>query len=532
MAGKDWWRGAVIYQIYPRSFMDANGDGVGDLKGITSRLDHIADLGVDAVWLSPIFTSPMQDMGYDISDYTDIDPTFGTLEDFDALVARAHALGLKVMIDQVISHSSDQNPLFVESRQSRDNPKADWYVWADPKPDGSPPNNWMSLFGGSAWTWDTQRRQNYLHNFLSSQPDLNFHNPEVREHMLGTMRFWLDRGVDGFRLDVVNFYFHDAELRDNPPLAPPMSDFPVRLFDMQQSIFQKTRPENLEFLQTLRAMMDEYDDRATVGEIGELQRPIETMAAYTSDGRLNMGYSFEMLGQAFDPAHFRTQIETFFASAPNGWPCWAFSNHDVIRHVSRWAAHGVDRASLAKLCAAMILSFEGSICLYQGEELGQTETDLDFDELTDPQGIAFWPGDKGRDGCRTPMVWDHTQPNGGFSKANRTWLPVKPAQLENALSQQAGADSVHAFYRQMLALRRSDADLSAGATRFLEGTDRILAFERGDNLVCLFNPTKEADNIDLDAEAAPVIAQSATLTGKRVELGPNGFAILRKTPAA
>ncbi len=492
MQDQDWWKGSVTYQIYPRSFQDSNGDGIGDLRGIIDRLPQVADLGVDAIWLSPIFTSPMKDMGYDIADYTDIDPSFGTLADFDTLIARAHGLGLKVIIDQVISHSSDQNPLFQESRRSRDNPKADWYVWADPKPDGSAPTNWQSLFGGPAWTWDSRRRQYYLHNFLSSQPDLNFHNPEVQDYMLGIMRFWLERGVDGFRLDVVNFYFHDRLLRDNPVLEPRPVIPAVRPFDMQFSIHQKTQPENLVFLQRLRALLDEYDARTTVGEVGELQRAIETMGAYTSERRLHMAYSFEMLGPVFTPEHFRAQIEAFFATAPEGWPCWAFSNHDVIRHVSRWAQPGQDPVAFAKLCAALLLSLEGSVCIYQGEELGQTETDLSRHEIVDPQGIAFWPDDKGRDGCRTPMTWDQNAPNAGFSQANRTWLPIKDAQRAQARNLQEGDPaSVLSFYKEMLALRRSCEALRTGRTTFLPAPDGVLAFRRGDGVLCAFNLSAE-----------------------------------------
>ena len=250
----DWWRGAVIYQIYPRSFQDSNGDGIGDLVGITERLPYVAELGVDAIWLSPIFTSPMADMGYDVSDYTDIDPIFGSLADFDALLERAHALGLKVIIDQVLSHSSIEHPFFKESRQSRNNPKADWYVWADPKHDGSPPNNWLSIFGGGAWAWEPRRCQYYLHNFLAEQPDFNFHNPEVQDWLLSTMRFWLERGVDGFRLDTVNFYFHDKLLRDDP------ADFRVKAkpewnpYGMQYHLFSKNQPENLIFLERMRKL--------------------------------------------------------------------------------------------------------------------------------------------------------------------------------------------------------------------------------------------------------------------------------------
>ena len=274
----EWWRGAVIYQIYPRSFADANGDGVGDLPGITSRLGYVADLGVDGIWLSPFFVSPMKDFGYDVADYCDVDPLFGTLADFDALLARAHRLSLKVIIDQVYSHSSDRHPWFIESRQSRDNPKADWYVWADARPDGTPPNNWLAVFGGPAWTWDTRRRQYYLHNFLPEQPDLNLHHPDVQEAVLQAAAFWLDRGVDGFRIDVANLFCHDRRLTDNPARPGPVQDRPYR---MQRMLYNRGRPETLDFVARLRALLDRYPDRMAVAELASSDDPLATMVEYT-----------------------------------------------------------------------------------------------------------------------------------------------------------------------------------------------------------------------------------------------------------
>lgn len=522
----DWWKGAVIYQIYPRSYQDSDADGIGDLKGITSRLDYIAALGVDAIWISPIFTSPMKDMGYDVSDYTDIDPLFGSLADFDALIARAHELGLKVMIDQVISHSSDQHPFFKESRLSRDNPKANWYVWADANADGTPPNNWLSIFGGPAWQWDTRRQQYYLHNFLTAQPDFNFHNHEVQDYLLSTVRFWLERGVDGFRLDTVNFYFHDQELRDNPLFEGQNENLRFNPYYFQNPIRSKNQPENLHFLERLRALLDEYDNRAMVGEIGEHVQPLELMAEYTSGHRLHMAYSFEMLGYDFTADHFRTQIEGFFKMAPDGWPCWAMSNHDVVRHVTRYLPHGDDAEQIAKLAAAMLLSFEGSICLYQGEELGQTETELEFDELTDPQGIEFWPADKGRDGCRTPMVWDADSNGfGGFSET-RPWLPVKAPQLARAVSTQMGADTVLSFYKEMLALRRREKSLAVGATHFLDIGENVLAFKRGEDILCVFN-LGERELRFAPPPAEIVLGQDVKMDGDEMVLAPNGFAISR-----
>ncbi|MFT4150318.1 MAG: alpha glucosidase [Paracoccaceae bacterium] len=522
----EWWRGSVTYQVYPRSFQDDNGDGIGDLKGITRRLDHIARLGVDAVWLSPVFTSPQADMGYDVSDYTDIDPLFGTLADFDDLIARAHDLRLRIIVDQVISHCSDQHPFFRESRADRTNPKADWFVWADPQPDGSPPNNWLSVFGGSAWEWESGRRQYYLHNFLASQPDFNFHNPAVQDWLLETMRFWLDRGVDGFRLDTVNYYFHDALLRSNPALAREKTAPEINPYDMQDHLFSKSQPENLPFLERLRRLTDGYDARAMVGEVGDGQRAIELMAAYTSGPhRLHMAYSFEFLGPEFTAQHFRSRIENFFRGAPNGWPCWAFSNHDVIRHATRWAEFGIADA-IPKLAAAMLLSFEGSVCLYQGEELGQIETELAFDELTDPRGIRFWPGDKGRDGCRTPMTWD-AGPNGGFTTA-RPWLPVKPPQhARNVAAQDGVPGSVLETYRAILAFRRGCPALTLGKGRFFDLPEPVLAFTRSapdQVLACVFNLSDQPQDlraVGLSAAIGP--SEGATLAGSTLSLAPGAF---------
>ncbi len=523
MKDQDWWRGSVTYQIYPRSFQDSSGNGVGDIPGITRRLEYIADLGVDAIWLSPIFTSPQKDMGYDVSHYTDIDPIFGTLTDFDHMVERAHELGLKVIIDQVISHSSDQHPLFQESRLSRSNAKADWYVWADPKPDGTPPNNWISIFGGSAWQWDTRRKQYYLHNFLREQPDFNMHNPEVQDYLLGTMRFWLERGVDGFRLDTVNFYFHDQELRDNPVYDGMNEAHLLNPYNYQNPIQSKNRPENIPFLEKMRALLDEFDARTMVGEVGEHVQPLELMAEYTTGKRLHMAYSFDMLGYAFSPEFYRGQIERFFEKAPNGWPCWAFSNHDVVRHVTRFMPHAKDQDSLAKLCAAILLSLEGSICIYQGEELGQTQTDIEFEELQDPQGFEFWPGDKGRDGCRTPMVWEKNSNSfAGFSTA-KPWLPVKEPQLARAADTQLGdEDSVLETYRALLKIRRENVELRTASTQFLRADDAVLSFQRGERLFCGFNLSKESQNLDMPT--GEVLISNGLHDNK---LDGNGFVIVK-----
>jgi alpha-glucosidase len=531
---KDWWRGAVIYQIYPRSFQDQNGDGVGDLAGITSRLDYVADLGVDAIWLSPVFTSPMKDFGYDVSNYRDIDPSFGTLEDFDNLVRKAHSLGLKIIIDQVISHTSDRHAWFAESRQSRTNERADWYVWADPKPDGTPPNNWLSIFGGSAWQWDSRRMQYYMHNFLVSQPDLNFHNPAVQDALLSDMRFWLERGVDGFRLDTVNFYFCSLDLENNPVVKPEefnASTAPaVNPYNFQEHIYDKSRPENLAFLKRLRALMDEYPGRTTVGEIGDSQHQLEVMAQYTSgDDHLHMAYTFDYLGGEFSAEHFKKSILATEEQAPDGWICLAFSNHDVVRHVSRWAIHGQE-AAFTRLAATLILSMRGSVCLYQGEELGLKEAALSFADLVDPYGIEFWPEFKGRDGCRTPMVWQAQVRNGAFSTAERTWLPVPAEHLVHAVDTQDNVEgSVLEFYRAMLDFRRSHPALAKGDIQLLDAPENVLAFIRDDGterMLCVFNmgPTgvEYAMPTDLKASDAGAPGVTASPIDGELDLEPFG----------
>jgi alpha-glucosidase len=496
---KDWWRGAVIYQIYPRSYQDSNGDGIGDLMGITERLGHIASLGADAIWISPFFKSPMKDFGYDVSDYCDIDPIFGSLSDFDSLIAEAHRLNIKVMIDLVLSHTSDQHPWFVESRSSRRNPKADWYVWADPKPDGTPPNNWLSIFGGSAWVWDTRRLQYYLHNFLTSQPDLNFHCPEVQDALLDVTRFWLRRGVDGFRLDTINFYIHDKELRDNPPLLPEHRNATiapaVNPYNHQEHLHDKNQPENLDFLRRFRKVLEEFPAIASVGEVGDAQRGLEIAGEYTSgNDKVQMCYAFEFLASdRLSPRRVREVQEKFQRVAPDGWACWAFSNHDVMRHISRWSEGVVDHDGHGKMLVSMLLSLRGSVCIYQGEELGLEEAELAYEDLRDPYGIQFWPDFKGRDGCRTPMVWTSATSNGGFSNV-QPWLPVPPAHLLRAVNvENEDPASLLNHYRTFLAFRKKYPAFAKGDIVFEFADDKTLGFTRifgNEILLCVFNMTE------------------------------------------
>ena len=503
MSDAPWWRGAVTYQIYPRSFLDTDGDGVGDLPGIVERLDYVASLGVDAIWIAPFFKSPMADFGYDIADYRDVDPLFGTLADFDRLLEKAHGLGLKVMIDQVLSHTSAEHAWFHESRQSRDNPKADWYVWADARADGSAPNNWLSLFGGSAWQWEPRRGQYYLHNFLTAQPDLNFHNQDVRTAILDSVRFWLDRGVDGVRLDAINFCFHDRQLRDNPPKPKEKrvgrGFSPDNPYAFQYHYYNNTQPENLAFLGELRALMDRYQDVAALGEISS-EDSLATMAEYTRHGRLHMGYSFELLTDDFSAAHIRGTVQTLEAQMTEGWPCWAISNHDVERVLTRWG-NGQPSAQLANLLTAMVCSLRGSVCVYQGEELGLTEAEVPYESLQDPYGIAFWPQFKGRDGCRTPIPWsDDAQ--AGFSRGI-PWLPVPREHRALAVErQETDPHSVLNGFRTFMHWRQSQPALRRGDIHFLDTTEPVLAFTRhfaGQTLLVVFNLADTATELALTA---------------------------------
>ena len=491
----NWWRGAAIYQVYIRSFQDSNADGVGDLKGIAERLDYIAKLGVDALWVTPFYPSPMKDSGYDVSDYIAVDPAYGHLEDVDDLVKKAHEYGLKIMIDLVLSHTSDQHRWFEESRRSCDNPFADWYVWADAKEDGGPPNNWLSVFGGPAWEWDSRRCQYYFHNFLISQPDLNFHSIEVQDALLDTARFWLDRGIDGFRLDTANFYFCDPELGDNPPLAADKRRITiaplVNPYNFQSHVNDKNRPENIGFFNRLRSLVDSYPDRTLMGEIGDAERGIELLGEYTDgNSRLHSGYAFDLLSQeAPTAARVGATLSRFRTAAPSGWPTWAFSNHDVERHASRWALD----AGGCKTFATLLACLRGSICIFQGEELGMTEAELPFEKLRDPYGIRFWPRFVGRDGCRTPMVWSSAA-NCGFSVAE-PWLPIAAEHRSLCVeAQEAADDSVLTHYRKILKMRRQFKALREGELIEQRTDGDLLSFQRVEDeqaVLCVFNLGQE-----------------------------------------
>ena len=496
-----WWKGAVIYQIYPRSFADSNGDGVGDLAGITARLEHVASLGVDAIWLSPFFTSPMKDFGYDIADYCNVDPVFGTLKEFDALIARAHKLGLKVLIDQVYAHTSDEHDWFCKSRASRSNGHADWYVWADPKLDGSPPSNWQSVFGGPAWTWDARRQQYYLHNFLNTQPQLNVHNPAVQDALLEAAAFWLDRGVDGFRVDAINFTMHDPQFRDNPA-APPGPR--TRPFDYQQKLYNQSHPDIADFLKRVRSLMDSYGAMFSVAEVGGAE-PIAEMRAFTADNRhLNSAYSFAFLyAEKLTPKVIAAALADWPDMPGLGWPSWALTNHDSPRGLSRWALPE-HRDAFSRMTMALLMTLRGNPFVYYGEELGLTQVAIGFDDLKDPEAIANWPLTLSRDGARTPMPWEEHAPYAGFS-TSRPWLPLGADHAALAVDRQdADPKSLLNLTRQLVALRHAQPALRLGTLEVETVDANLLVFARAHGNVrlrCFFNFGAEPIAIDGAGEA-------------------------------
>lgn len=505
MTQQQWYKGAVIYQVYPRSFQDSNNDGIGDLKGIINRIDYIKSLGVDAIWISPFFKSPMKDFGYDISDYRDIDPIFGDLNDFDALIEQAHARDIKIIIDQVLSHTSDQHQWFLDSRENTTNDKSDWYVWAESKEDGTAPNNWLSIFGGPAWQWEPRRGQYYLHNFFTEQPDLNFHNPDVRQAVLDNVEFWLKKGVDGFRLDAINFCYHDAQLRDNP--AKPKDKRQGRGFSednpyaFQYHYYNNTQPENIEFMQDIRALLNKYPGAVSLGEISS-EDSLATMAQYTQGGdKLHMGYSFELLTDDYSSEYIRTTVQTLEQQMTEGWPCWAFSNHDVERVASRWSDNGEINPAQCKMLTALLASLRGSVCMYQGEELGLGEANVAFEDLQDPYGITFWPNFKGRDGCRTPIPWENEQVDyAGFSE-NKPWLPVDTAHKSQSVAEQnSDKNSILNAYREFMAWRKTQAVMVTGDIEFIQTAEPILAFYRtlnNEKMLCVFNLSAQQARLSL-----------------------------------
>ena len=478
MSAAPWWRGAAVYQVYVRSFCDGNGDGQGDFPGLISKLDYIKSLGMDAVWLSPIHPSPNRDWGYDVSDYENVHPDYGTLDDFQRLIEAAHARGLKIILDEVLAHTSDEHAWFAASRDG-DVPKRDWYVWAPPRDDGTVPNNWLSVFGGPAWSYQPARRAYYHHKILRQQPKLNWLNAQAREAALSVLDLWLERGVDGFRLDVANAFLHDTQLRDNPAI-PAEARAAVEwsaAANMQRHIHDSNLEENRAVLDVIRRRVDTFDDRFVFGEFSE---EFERSGCYLpSDKGLHAGYNFALL-VAMDASAVRAHLETL-ARFPDHWPAISFSNHDVIRTATRFGP-GSAKVMLALLCA-----LRGTILLYQGEELGLPEVELRRDQLRDPVGDVYYPLFKGRDGCRTPMPWDSAQPHLGFTTGS-PWLPLGPEHRALAVSEQdqVPTSSLN-LLRGLLRERRMRAALRQGDLRLLDAPLPLIAFVRGGSVLCVFN---------------------------------------------
>jgi len=527
-----WWRDGVIYQIYPRSFADASGDGVGDLRGIIAHLDYLNDgtpdsLGVDGIWLSPIYRSPMYDFGYDVADYYEIDPVFGTLDDFDRLLAEAHRRSIRVIMDLVMNHTSHLHPWFLESRSNRDSPKRNWYIWRDQ------PNNWQSVFGGSAWERDEATGQYYLHSFLPQQPDLNWRNPEVREAMFAVARFWLDRGVDGFRLDVADFLIKDKAFRDNP-----FHLSGLRAYDRQRHIYDKGRPEVHQIWKEFRKLLDEYPERMCVGEVGG---DVATVARFYGDGtdELHLAFNFNFTRCPWRARAFHRAIADWEqALPPKAWPCYTLSNHDIPRHISRYGA-GRFTEPRAKVAAAMLLTLRGTPFLYYGEEIGMRNVSIPRSEIQDPLGRRYWPFYKGRDGCRTPMQWNDG-PNAGFT-SGRPWLRIGPDYRRvNVEAQRHDPNSLLSFYRRLIWLRKRMPALQRGSYRpLIERPVGALAYlrETADQAVLVgLNFFSRPATVDLSGVTLPSerwrvllssVAREEELVTRRLSLAPCEAVLLK-----
>lgn len=494
-----WWQHGVIYQIYPRSFQDANGDGVGDLPGITARLDYLKWLGIDAIWISPCFRSPMKDFGYDVSDYRDIDPLFGTMADFDRLLEETHRRGLRLILDFVPNHTSDHHPWFLESRSSRDNPKRDWYIWRDAKPDGSPPNNWLANFGGNAWTWDAHTGQYYYHAFLGEQPDLNWRNPEVQAAMMDVLRFWLGKGVDGFRVDVMNHIIKHADMPDNPP--NPLwkeGEHPYRRLIPDNS---QDQPEVHDIVAMMRRVFEEYDQRVLIGEI---YLPIERLVRYygpNSNGA-HLPFNFQLVTKPWDARLIARTIDRYEAALPeNGWPNWVLGNHDRPRIATR---AGREQAPVA---AMALLTLRGTPTMYYGDEIGMENVHIPPDRLVDPPGIEIGIAES-RDPERTPMQWDASH-NAGFTTADEPWLPISGHYADvNVATQREDPRSILSLYRRLIDLRREEPALSVGSYTGFPAAGHLLAYIRehqGSRLLVALNLGGEPDALPLDSLTGSVV---------------------------
>lgn len=509
-----WWQTGVIYQVYPRSFQDSNGDGIGDLNGIIQRLDYLQWLGITALWISPIYPSPMADYGYDISDYEGIHPLFGTMADFDRLLTEVHNRGMKLILDFVPNHTSDQHPWFLESKSSKNNPKRNWYLWYDAKPDGTPPNNWLSVFGGSAWEWDEDTQQYYYHAFLKEQPDLNWRNPEVQEAMLNTMRYWLEKGVDGFRVDVMWHMVKDDQLRDNPPNP----DYQQHMATYEQLLpyYSTDQPLVHDIVHMMRSLLDEYNERMMIGEI---YLPIHKLVTYygNDNNGAHLPFNFQLLSLPWHAREIGAAIDLYEGSLPpHGWPNWVLGNHDQPRITSRV---GLQQARVA---AMLLLTLRGTPTIYYGDEIGMTDVPIPFDEVQDPQGLNMPDKNLSRDPSRTPMQWD-AQDFAGFSNT-KPWLRVdKSYKRINVSIQKNDEHSMLQLYRKLISLRQEHESLKAGRyipvhadpqllsfIRDVEGSRRFLVVLNLSHKPCYFSPK----NIQISGRV--VVATIPELEGEQV----------------
>lgn len=511
-----WWQRGIVYQVYPRSFADSNGDGVGDLPGITAKLDYLAWLGIDAVWISPIYPSPMADFGYDVADYTDIHPLFGSLADFDALLERAHTLGMRVILDLVPNHTSSEHAWFIEARSSKDNPKRDWYIWRDPNADGTPPNNWLAYFGGAAWTLDEKSGQYYLHNFLPEQPDLNYRNPDVTEAMLENIRFWLRRGVDGFRVDVIDRMIKDADLRDNPV------DPNWREGNNSSARLQRLHSENAEGIHDLikgfRKVFDEFGDRVIVGEIAYSTSPEFIVNFYGTDAQpygdeIHLPFNFAFCMLPWDAGVLRSFVDSYNdAIPPYGWGNYVLGNHDQSRIATKV---GIEQARVA---AMLLLTLRGTPTIYYGDELGMQDGDIAPEQYQDPQGINIGIS---RDPQRTPMQWDAST-NAGFSNAAQTWLPLAADYAQvNVEAEKANPRSMLTLHKRLIELRRSDDRLLVGDYRSYESPAGTFIYTRGDTYAVALNLTLDAQTVTLPRGGEIVLSTHLDrdgATGETMEL--------------
>ena len=522
--GMSWWRGAVVYHIYVRSFFDSDGDGHGDLPGVLAKLGYIKALGVDAVWLSPVHPSPNRDWGYDVSDYEGVHPDYGTTADLEALIDAAHGKGIKILMDEVLAHTSDEHAWFADSRDGGD--KKDWYVWAPLKDDGTAPNNWLSAFGGPAWAYQPLRKAAYHHKFLRVQPKLNWRHPDARAAALNVLDHWLSKGVDGFRLDVANAFLHDDTLTDNPVEHADAGWRWSAAANFQKHWNDSNLVENIETLADVRRTVDAHKDRFVFGEFSEEAARSGGFAA--PDEGLHAGYSFPLLhASKLSPAFIRKHFAAL-AEHPDHWPCISFSNHDVPRTVSRFGGDGHE-PGLAKLMLALLLAVRGTILIYQGEELGLPEADLTREQLRDPVGDLYWPAHKGRDGCRTPMPWQADAPNLGFS-AGQTWLPAAPEHAHlTADAQEADAASPLAFARALIALRAAEPTLRLGDIEFQDAPEPVLAFTRelGESVIlCVFNMSGETQGLTgAGLHMGATLLQTGDITAR--SLGPYAVRIAK-----